>query len=185
MLPQNPLARVRAEAAGATRRLAAQDPETTAALVRQNLADRYSKAQTETQGGNRQAAGAKFHQSVAGNDQRQQVPDAVLRALPGGLAAASMPQLLDVLQSTMRRKGAARTALQAGGTAYDPAGRGNPVCYGFGGVLSEWTDFEVVDVSSKPIALRYFLRLASRLASAICVWRESALCSFSTRALEP
>ncbi|MBZ9889460.1 hypothetical protein LB559_16155 [Mesorhizobium sp. BR1-1-3] len=104
ILPQNPLAGSAGEAADATARLAAQDPETAAALVRQNLADRYSAAQTETQGGSREGAGAKFHKSVAGNDQRREVLDAVLRALPGGqVAAQAVPQLLEVLQATMRR----------------------------------------------------------------------------------
>lgn len=103
ILPQNPLAGSAPEAADAVQRLTRQDPETTAALVRQNLADRYSTAQTETQGGSREGAGAKFHRSVAGNDQRQEVLDAVLRALPGGQAATAMPQLLEVLQATMRR----------------------------------------------------------------------------------
>ncbi len=105
ILPQNPLAGSAPEAADATKRLAAQDPATTKALVRQNLGDRYSAAQTETQGGSREAAGAKFHKSVAGNDQRQQVLDAVLRALPGSTAAGPMSTLLDVLQATMRRQG--------------------------------------------------------------------------------
>lgn len=106
ILPQNPLAGAGGETADAVQRLAAQDPETTAALVRQNLADRYAAAQTETQGGNREVAGAKFHKSVAGNDARQEVLDAVLNAIPGGQpAAAAMSELLDVLQATMRRKG--------------------------------------------------------------------------------
>ncbi|WP_256750517.1 hypothetical protein [Mesorhizobium sp. Mes31] len=103
ILPQNPLAGSAPEAADAVQRLTRQDPETTAALVRQNLADRYATAQTETQGGSRESAGAKFHRSVAGNDARRQVLDAVLRNLPGGQAAAAMPELLDVLQATMRR----------------------------------------------------------------------------------
>ncbi len=105
ILPQNPLAGSAPEAGDAVQRLAAQDPETTKALVRQNLGDRYSAAQTETQGGSREAAGAKFHKSVAGNDQRQAVLDAVLRNLPGSTAAQTMPELLDVLQATMRRQG--------------------------------------------------------------------------------
>lgn len=110
ILPQNPLAGSAPEAADATRRLAAQDPETTAALVRQNLADKYSAAQTETQSGSRESAGAKFHKSVAGNDQRQEVLDAVLRALPGGqVPADAAAQLLDVLQATMRRDAAGST----------------------------------------------------------------------------
>lgn len=106
ILPQNPLAGSAGEAADATARLAAQDPETAAGLVRQNLADRYSAAQTETQGGSREGAGAKFHKSVAGNDQRREVLDAVLRALPGGQASApAMASLLEVLNATMRRQG--------------------------------------------------------------------------------
>lgn len=105
ILPQNPLSGSAPEAGDAVQRLVTQDPETASALVRQNLADRYSTAQTETQGGSREAAGAKFHKSVAGNDERQQVLDAVLRALPGGTAAGPMTTLLDVLQATMRRQG--------------------------------------------------------------------------------
>ncbi|TPM31462.1 hypothetical protein [Mesorhizobium sp. B2-3-4] len=105
VLPQNPLAGSASETADAVARLAGQDPEIAAALVRQNLSDRYSKAQTETQGGSRETAGAKFHQSVAGNDQRAEVLDAVLRALPGGAQTADqMGEMLDVLQGTMRRR---------------------------------------------------------------------------------
>ncbi|MER9654395.1 hypothetical protein NKJ26_12880 [Mesorhizobium sp. M0152] len=104
ILPQNPLTGSAGEAAGATRRLVAEDPATTTQLVRQNLADRFSKANTETQEGVRDFAGAKFHKDVAGNDARQEVLDAVLRQIPGGQAAVSMPELLDVLQATGRRK---------------------------------------------------------------------------------
>ncbi|RUV39977.1 MULTISPECIES: hypothetical protein [unclassified Mesorhizobium] len=104
LLPQNPLAGSAGEAGDATRRLVAEDPAATAALVRQNLADRFGRANTETQSGSREFAGAKFHKDVAGNDTRQEVLDAVLREIPGGQAAASMPELLDVLQATGRRK---------------------------------------------------------------------------------
>ncbi|OWK20232.1 hypothetical protein AJ88_31905 [Mesorhizobium amorphae CCBAU 01583] len=65
ILPANPLTGSADEAADATRRLVAEDPETTAALVRQNLADRHTKATTETQGANQERAGIKFHQDVA------------------------------------------------------------------------------------------------------------------------
>ncbi|TGT76138.1 MULTISPECIES: hypothetical protein [unclassified Mesorhizobium] len=105
ILPQNPLTGSAGEAADATRRLAAEDPATTSGLVRQNLADRYTKATTETQGANSERAGIKFHQDVAGNDTRQQVLDAVLRQLPGGQATADrMGELLDVLQATGHRQ---------------------------------------------------------------------------------
>lgn len=104
LLPQNPLTGSAGEAADATRRLVAEDPATTAGLVRQNLGDRYTKATTETQGANRERAGIKFHQDVAGNDTRSAVLDAVLRELPNKQAATSMPELLDVLQATGHRQ---------------------------------------------------------------------------------
>jgi hypothetical protein len=104
ILPQNPLSGSQGESADAIRRLVEQDPETTAALVRQALGDRYSKATTETQEGARDFAGAKFHKDVAGNDQRRSTLDAVLANLPDQSAAQAMPELLDVLQATGRRK---------------------------------------------------------------------------------
>ncbi|OBQ77398.1 hypothetical protein [Mesorhizobium sp. WSM3873] len=105
LLPHDPLTGSAGEAADATRRLVAEDPATTAALVRQNLADRFTKASTETQEGVRDYAGAKFRKDVAGNATRQEVLDAVLRSLPGGdVAADRMSELLDVLQATGRRK---------------------------------------------------------------------------------
>lgn len=105
LLPHDPLTGSAGEAADAARRLVAEDPATTAALVRQNLADRFTKASTETQEGVRDYAGAKFRKDVAGNDTRQEVLDAVLRALPDGdVTADRMGELLDVLQATGRRK---------------------------------------------------------------------------------
>ncbi|ESZ41009.1 hypothetical protein X731_24620 [Mesorhizobium sp. L2C054A000] len=105
ILPRDPLSGSAPSHADAVKRLAAEDPETAATLVRQNLADRYSAAQTETQSGSRETAGAKFHKSVAGNDERSALLDAVLRALPNNQAWVTMPELLDVLQATMRRQG--------------------------------------------------------------------------------
>lgn len=104
LLPQNPLTGSADEAADATRQLAAEDPATTAALVRQNLADRHTKASTDTQEGTHEYAGAKFRKEVAGNTTRQAVLDAVLRSLPDNRASMSMPELLNILQATGRRK---------------------------------------------------------------------------------
>jgi hypothetical protein len=92
------------EAMDAVRRLTAQDAKTTPALVRQTLADRYARASTETQEGSREFAGAKFRKDVASNASRDAVLDAVLRGLPDQAAAEAMPELLDVLQATGRRK---------------------------------------------------------------------------------
>ena len=103
ILPQNPLVGSGDETVDAVRRLVAQDPQTTTALIRQNLADRYARASTETQQGIREFSGAKYHKDVAGNEQRRQTLDAALSALPNGAAAAAAPELLDVLQATGRR----------------------------------------------------------------------------------
>ena len=104
LLPQNPLVGSQGETADAVRRLSEQDPETTAAVIRQILGDRYGKAATETQEGSREFAGAKFNKDVAGNEPRREALAAALGALPNNAAAQAMPELLDVLQATGRRK---------------------------------------------------------------------------------
>lgn len=131
ILPQNPLTGSAGEAADATRRLAAEDPATTSELVRQNLADRYSKASTETQSGGRESAGIKFHKDVAGNDARSAVLDAVLRELPNRQASVSMPELLDVLHATGNRQAVgSRTAFNA--AAQEALGSASPAAALFG-----------------------------------------------------
>ena len=104
ILPHDPLTGSQAETADAVTRLIMQDADTTRGLVRQNLADRYSKVSTETQEGSREFAGAKFRKDVAGNRQRDETLTAVLNALGVPNASQSMPELLDVLQATGRRK---------------------------------------------------------------------------------
>jgi hypothetical protein len=104
ILPQNPATGSAGEAADATRQLVAEDPETITALIRQAIADRYSRASTETMEGAREFAGAKLHKDVAGNPARQEVLDAIMGELPNQNAAVSMDELLDVLQTTGRRK---------------------------------------------------------------------------------
>lgn len=104
LLPSNPMVGSQGETADATRRLVAQDPETTTGLVRQNLGDRYAKASTVSQEGNREFAGAKFAKDVVGNDPKQATLDAIFQNLPTQDAAAMSPELFDVLQATARRK---------------------------------------------------------------------------------
>ncbi|MFI5411587.1 hypothetical protein [Kaistia sp. UC242_56] len=103
LLPRNPQTGSAAELGDTARRLVAEAPSDTAATVRQNLGDRFSKAGTETMEGNREFAGAKFHKDVAGNPTREEVLDAVLREMPGA-PNVDMAELLDVLQATGRRK---------------------------------------------------------------------------------
>lgn len=104
ILPQNPMTGSGDETIDAVRRLVAQDPETTTGLIRQNLGDRYAMAATDTQEGANEFVGAKYHKDVAGNRPRRETLDAVLSALPDQAAATTMPELLDVLQATGRRK---------------------------------------------------------------------------------
>jgi hypothetical protein len=104
LLPQNPLSGSGRETAVGVKLLEQQDPTATRGLLRQNLADRYQRASTETQEGGREFAGAKFRKDVAGNAARREVLDAVLGALPDQRAAQAAPELLDVLQATGRRK---------------------------------------------------------------------------------
>ncbi|GGH16140.1 hypothetical protein GCM10007036_16590 [Alsobacter metallidurans] len=104
ILPHNPMSGSGPETADAVARLLAQDADATRGVVRQNLADRYGRAATDTMEGNREFAGAKFRNDVAGSDPRREVLDAVLNGIPGGPAASSTDALLEVLQATGRRK---------------------------------------------------------------------------------
>ncbi|WP_051614776.1 hypothetical protein [Phyllobacterium sp. UNC302MFCol5.2] len=98
LLPAQPHAGGHLESGDAITRLLQADGDNTRQLVRQNLADRYSTAATETQSGNREFAGAKFARDVAGNQARAETLGAALNALdfdPG--------QLIDVLRATGKR----------------------------------------------------------------------------------
>ncbi|MDM9629773.1 hypothetical protein QTL95_28215 [Rhizobium sp. S152] len=104
LMPHNPMTGSGDETLDAVRRLVAQDPDTTTGLVRQTLADRFARASTETQEGSREFAGAKFRKDVAGNQPRDELLAAIFRGLPDQAAGEAMPELLDVLQATGRRK---------------------------------------------------------------------------------
>lgn len=102
ILPKNPMVGAGPQAGDAVAKLSAQDPEAIAALVRQNLADRFQTAATETQTGSKEFSGAKFHKDVAGNEARQETLDAVLSALPGG-PSQKAAEVLEILETTGRR----------------------------------------------------------------------------------
>jgi hypothetical protein len=87
------------------RRLAAQDPELPAQLVRQRLADQADTSMTSLVGGEAQGGGARFAKDIAGTVQQATNLDAVLRALPDSPEApASVDALLEVLRATGKRK---------------------------------------------------------------------------------
>ncbi|MFB9983044.1 hypothetical protein ACFSQQ_28615 [Mesorhizobium kowhaii] len=157
LLPHDPLTGSAGEAADAARRLVAEDPATTRGLVRQNLADRYSKAATETQEGVRDFAGAKFHKDVAGNHTRQEILDAVLRET-SPQAAVSMPDLLDVLHATGRRKQIGSATEFNRSMNADLAGSASPVGIATGLVKSLGTSWTKAGDVVKRAALRNNLK---------------------------
>ena len=89
------------EIGDALTRLVLQDPEATKGLVRQNFADRFNHAATETQTGDSSRAGTKFHQDLTGNPQRKATLDAALAAIGAPVDVAK--NMLDVFQATGRR----------------------------------------------------------------------------------
>lgn len=131
ILPQNPLTGSANEASDAVNKLLGQDADTTRGLVRQNLGDRYAKAATETQEGSREFAGAKFRKDVAGNQNREEVLNAVLDAIQRPQAAQEMKGLLDVLQATGRRKSIG-SATAFNETVKGDLGSGSPLSRMFG-----------------------------------------------------
>lgn len=104
LLPLKPLVGSEAEINDAVKRLVMQDAVNTPSLVRQNLADRFNTASTETAGGAKQFAGSLFHKDIVGNAQREKTLYSVLDGLGNAPAAQAMPELMDVLQATGRRK---------------------------------------------------------------------------------
>ncbi|WP_337267878.1 hypothetical protein [Oryzifoliimicrobium ureilyticus] len=104
ILPQRPLVGSEAEAADTVRRLVAENPEATAQIVRQELAQRYAQAAKDTQAGSHEAAGIKFRNSIAGSAPQDAVLRAVLGNLPSQEAMKAAPELLDVLHATGQRK---------------------------------------------------------------------------------
>lgn len=104
LIPRQPLVGSEDEVADAVQRLMAQDAETTQQLVRQELADRYAAASRDTQSGSHETAGIKFRNSVAGSDVQETILNAIMQNLDAPAALNDMPELLDVLQATGRRK---------------------------------------------------------------------------------
>ena len=80
-------------------RTEARDPSAGAALVRQNLADRYDRSASRLVGGENQYGGARFAKDIAGTSKAETNLHAVVGALP-----PSMQDLVDVLRATGMRK---------------------------------------------------------------------------------
>lgn len=93
------------EIADTVRRLVTQEPELTAQLVRQRLANQADTSMTRLVGGEAQGGGARFAKDIAGTDQQGANLGAVLRALPNSPGArATMKDLLQTLRATGQRK---------------------------------------------------------------------------------
>jgi hypothetical protein len=91
-------------------RTESQDPGAGAALVRQNLADRYDQSASRLVGGENQYGGARFAKDIAGTPQAETNLNAVTNALrvgpwqPGGPPPSDLQNLVEVLRATGARK---------------------------------------------------------------------------------
>ncbi|KQT84695.1 hypothetical protein ASG51_00960 [Methylobacterium sp. Leaf465] len=93
------------ELADAVTRLAARDPDLTAQLIRQRLANQADTSMTRLVGGEAQGGGARYAKDIAGTDQQAANLQAVLSALPNSPGArAAMEDLLQTLRATGQRK---------------------------------------------------------------------------------
>jgi hypothetical protein len=105
VLPAKPLTGGERELVDTIMRTEARDPGAGAALVRQNLADRYDQSASRLVGGENQYGGARFAKEIAGTPQAETNLNAVVGALPtGAVAQPSMQDLVDVLRATGMRK---------------------------------------------------------------------------------
>lgn len=110
VLPAKPLTGGEHELVDTIMRTEARDPGAGAALVRQNLADRYDQSASRLVGGENQYGGARFAKDIAGTPQAETNLNAVPGALrvgpwqPGGPPPSELQNLVDVLRATGMRK---------------------------------------------------------------------------------
>ena len=89
----------------AVTRLAARDPELTAQLIRQRLANQADISMTRLVSGEAQGGGARFAKDIAGTDQQAVNLRTVLDALPNSPGArAALEDVLQTLRATGQRK---------------------------------------------------------------------------------
>jgi hypothetical protein len=110
VLPSKPLTGGERELVAAIMRTEARDPGAGAALVRQNLADRYDQSASRLVGGENQYGGARFAKDIAGTPQAETNLNAVTDALrvgpwqSGGPPPSDLQNLVEVLRATGMRK---------------------------------------------------------------------------------
>ena len=87
VLPPRPLAGGDAELIDTITRMSSRDPELTAGLVRQRLADQFDQSSGRLVGGENQYGGARFAKDIAGTPQQEANLRGVVGALPNGATA--------------------------------------------------------------------------------------------------
>jgi hypothetical protein len=105
VLPRQPLVGGEHELVDTIMRLGKRDPDTTTALVRQALADRFDQTAGRLVGGENQYGGARFAKDIAGTPQAETNLHAVVGATPNGpTAQPAVSDLVDILRATGMRK---------------------------------------------------------------------------------
>ncbi|MBN9455294.1 MAG: hypothetical protein J0I54_01575 [Bosea sp.] len=105
VLPPRPLAGGDAELIDTITRMSSRDPELTAGLVRQRLADQFDQSSGRLVGGENQYGGARFAKDIAGTPQQEANLRGVVGALPNGATAEpAVSDMVDILRATGMRK---------------------------------------------------------------------------------
>ncbi|WP_336810707.1 hypothetical protein [Bosea sp. MMO-172] len=105
VLPPQPLAGGDAELIDTIMRMGARDPELTAGLVRQRLADQFDHSAGRLVGGENAYGGARFAKDIAGTPQQETNLRGVVGALPNGMTASpAVDDMIDILRATGMRK---------------------------------------------------------------------------------
>jgi hypothetical protein len=105
VLPPQPLAGGDAELIDTIMRMGSRDPELTAGLVRQRLADQFDHSAGRLVGGENQYGGARFAKDIAGTPQQETNLRGVVGALPNGATAGpAVDDMIDILRATGVRK---------------------------------------------------------------------------------
>lgn len=102
LLPRQPLDGSAPVLADAAQRIAQQDADAVAQILRQRLSNAYQQASRDLVGGEQQRAGAKFAKEIAGTPEQRAALEGVSRAV-SDTVAEDVSGLLEVLRATGRR----------------------------------------------------------------------------------
>jgi hypothetical protein len=126
LFPREPRAHSQQEVVDAINTLKGRDPVGTQQLMRAHIEDTWNEAIRSTQGGPRNAPGARFNEIIASHPEQRANLVAAVAATHGDEVAKGFDKFLEVMDMTGRRQG---IGSQTGGRQefYQEAGRRGPV----------------------------------------------------------